>query len=168
MNTVILSATHIVCPSCKMPDKTVDHLKGQRLETMWYCDQCGKRYSFTVLPNLTVEDLKATGEHIEKALVLLRQGKVGLVVEGMIFHSHSSKEDSHGHQFFYDEHTCPINFMRYVRAVVDLGSKSVDPHGIFEYVTTLPWDEKINECNNDDLLHTLVPYFTDPPVSFTE
>ncbi len=167
MNTVVKTTTHIVCPSCNQPDKSVDHLKGQRVDTMWYCDHCGKRYEFTVLPDLTVKELKATGEYLEKAIVLLRNGSVGLVVEGMTFHC-PGKRDDHSHDYFYNEHTCPTNYMRYVCAVVDLEAKDTDPHGIFQYVTTLPWDEKAKECNNDEFLQSLIPYFTDPPVSLAE
>ena len=40
--------------------------------------------------------------------------------------------------YWYEEHHCPTNFIRDVRAVIADGS--CDPHGLFEYVKTVEVD----------------------------
>ena len=46
--------------------------------------------------------------------------------------------------YFYNEHTCPTNFMPDVIGVrTDDGD--TDPHGLFAYVKTEPWTAKVEE-----------------------
>ena len=58
-------------------------------------------------------------------------------------------EISEHHEYYYNEHTCPTNYMRNVVAVIDLKHQDQDPHGIFEYIATLDYDEKVEDCNYD-------------------
>ena len=160
MNTCTKTATHIVCPGCHQPAGTIDHLLGQAIDTMWYCASCGARYAFKLLVNGEVTDLRLTGDRKEKCLVLLRNGNVGLVVAGSVFTENGKLGDWDAHHtYYYDEHTCPTNFMRDVKAVLDLATQDADPHGIFHYVATLPWDARVEDCNNEDFLGTMFPAF---------
>lgn len=159
----IISQTHIVCPHCRKPASTIDHLKEDKVDGnfKWYCNQCGYQYEFAtnchgdVVPG----SLKLTGHRTEKTLVLLRNGQVGLVVEGMRFVPGDGQEDDNEHDsYFYDEHTCPTNFMASVKAVFDLEKRDVDPRGIFHHVLSLPYDGRI-EDGEGAFLATLMDKF---------
>ena len=41
-------------------------------------------------------------------------------------------------EYFYNEHTCPTNYMTEVVKVISEDGNE-DPHGIFAYVKTEPW-----------------------------
>jgi hypothetical protein len=133
------------------------------METMWYCDHCGHRYALKLTADGLVFTAKTIGKK-DKALVLLRAGDVGLVVEGLCISdkpetsAHFEDGTSH-HAYHYNEGTCPINYMKDVKAVLDLKNKDIDPHGIFQYVTTIPWNPDIEERNNDELLTSYLPLF---------
>lgn len=153
MNTIAITKTHVVCPACRSPDSTVDHLKGSEQQLKWYCQQCGAEYTFTLTAGFKVVDVKLTGNSVRKTLVLLRCGKVGLVVQGMSFSHIKNNNDG----YYYDEGTCPTNYMPQVLKVIDLETGDPDPHGIFEYVKTLPWDDRIESEDEFPLL--LLPHF---------
>jgi hypothetical protein len=44
-------------------------------------------------------------------------------------------------RYFYDEHTCPTNFMGEVEKVIDPADGDEDPHGIFAFVKMEPWTD---------------------------
>lgn len=132
---------YAICPNCNEKAGGVDHLLNSNTSTMWYCDNCGARYS------LKFENGKMfigkTNECLTKTLVLLRSGHIALIVEGMNFSTHEENNDA----YFYNEHTCPTNFMDKVKMIIDLRNNDNDPHGIFEYVATFPYDERIDDCD---------------------
>ena len=155
-----ITKLHLPCPSCTKPAGTIDHLKGHDVESMWYCDHCGSQIAFK-LKNGNLQTA-LTGERVDKTLVLLREDNIGLIVEGMRFlHKDGTNDTSmvENDAYFYDEHTCPTNYMRHVKAVIDLGNADVDPHGIFRYVCTLPWEPSIEEPTNTLLLDSLRHHF---------
>ena len=129
------------CPSCHEKDGTVDHLLDLNTSTMWYCDNCGARYS------LKFENGKMfigkTKEYKEKTLVMLKYSDVVLIVEGMKFSDYKENNDA----YFYNEGTCPINYMRSVKMIIDIKNNDNDPHGIFEYIETVDYDERIDDPN---------------------
>ena len=99
-------------------------------------------------------------------LVLLKRNGIYLVVNG-----YGNGNDA----YFYNEHTCPTNYMQDVEAVIY--EKDADPHGVFEWVATIDkpedWDcapEEFEEwCklfpelkHEDELPDTPLLTFTDP------
>jgi len=40
-------------------------------------------------------------------------------------------------EYFYNEHTCPTNFLRHVIRIIDAEGDD-DPHGIFQFVSEKP------------------------------
>ena len=157
--TMTIAKTYVVCPKCGKPAGTVDHLRGYEHDLMWYCEHCGCRYAFSLTEDGTVTAVVDTGERTDKTVVLLKAGDIVLVVEGTL---HTPGDSSHD-AYFYNTHTCPTNYLKSVKAIIDLKNKDTDPHGIFEYVATLPWNAQADECNNGDYLQTLFPYFIDNP-----
>jgi ribosomal protein L37AE/L43A len=142
---------HVVCPACQKPSGTLDHLK-QNTETLWYCDECGVRYKL-VLKDGRVE-VTATADRTEKRLVVLKREGFYLIVEGLVFIGADAPDaGEHNHAYFYNEHTCPTNYLKRVKAVVEKSEGRImcldpDPHGCFEYVATLPWDNDIEDSNS--------------------
>lgn len=149
------TSKYIQCPHCLKATNSIDHLDGKEISTRWYCDDCGNQYSFKLSKTGEITELKLTGDRIDKSLVLLKNGDIGLVVEGLVFNG----DLSNNNEYFYNEHTCPTNYMKRVKEVFDLKNDDTDPHGIFEYVKTLPWDSNINECNNSELTEKLLREF---------
>ena len=75
-------------------------------------------------------------------MTLRSSGPVTLLVKGMALLPHNNEED---HQrFFYDEHTCPTNFMPNVVKVIDADGDE-DPHGVFAFVKSEPWKPEYGE-----------------------
>lgn len=143
MKPLVQTKNYAICPCCEKPDSTIDHLLNTDTSTSWYCDNCGERYSISFKKTGEVFT-QATGERVNKNIVLLKNGNVGLVVEGMSFSGAESNQE-----YYYNEHTCPTNYMKNVLAVIDLEHNDSDPHGIFEYVKTLDWDKDVEDCNYD-------------------
>lgn len=136
--TETVTTKYVLCPCCNSKLGSINHLVEGTYA--WYCDACGNRIKFKMHQGCVVDSHK-TGETKEKTLVFLKRGGIGLIVEGMSFNSENNDE------YFYNEHTCPTNYLSCVVAIVDLEHGDPDPHGIFEYVTTLPWVEGFDECN---------------------
>jgi hypothetical protein len=99
---------------------------------------------------------------MRKTLVLLRLGTPGgpihFVVEGVKQWPEPFAEMQDGDRYFYEEHTCPTNFIR-VPLIAFEGD--LDPHGLFEHVETV-WmmDEYESESEagrGDDYLVEVFP-----------
>ncbi len=136
---------YVPCPWCGANSGTVDHLLNQNTETRWYCDACGEKIALTFKDGRMFTG-KVPGERKSKTLVLLRNGDIGLVVEGMSFEDNPSGGDA----YFYNEHTCPTNYLKHVKVIIDLKRGDTDPHGIFQFVAVRPYDARIEECNLSD------------------
>ena len=68
-------------------------------------------------------------------LVLLKRNGVYLIVNGNKMLGIDKEEAEHQDQYYYNEHTCPTNYMQDVEAVIY--EKDADPHGVFEWVATI-------------------------------
>lgn len=77
---------------------------------------------------------------IYKTLVLLRidtiAGNVFFVVEGLLSFTADREEAVAGQRYFYNEHTCPTNFIRIPLIAENPrgGKLRLDPHGVLEFV----------------------------------
>lgn len=128
---------YIFCPICGKEGKRVDHLP-IGCKTVWYCDECGGEFRLQVIEGGDVE-CEATGHRKDRTLVTLRSdAPVTLVVEGMVFSQTPEDEREHHVEYFYNEHTCPTNYMGNVLRVIS-GDGDTDPHGIFRFVKVEPW-----------------------------
>ena len=50
------------------------------------------------------------------------------------------------HRFYYEEHACPVNFLRGVKEVIY--NKKLDPHGVFKVVAVVDrgWEEDLENA----------------------
>lgn len=142
MEPKIVSETkrYIECPNCGIGRHRIDHLFGgnRRPFGPWYCDECDYSYVGVVDgDNITIEK---SSEDSEQSLSFLRHGDVILAVKGRVWDGDFDKE------FFYTEHTCPTNYLG-VEMVIDANTGDTDPHGIFEYLGTVPYVDLDEEQN---------------------
>lgn len=139
--------TYVVCPCCDGNLGSIDHLMGNKVGStwLWYCDGCGARVKFAMEGNEVVST-EPTGEKSVRTIDFLKHGDIGLIVEGMAF-AKDGKVDLDGKEYWYNEHTCPTNYLKNVLAIVDLKTDDYDPHGIFEYVGTTQWNPQVSDWN---------------------
>lgn len=138
VNTIIEVVHFIECPHCHNSKIRIDHLfNDEGIETSWgifYCDECGGGYEGIVKgKDVFVE--KANGRK-DNSIVFLKNGNVLLAVKGMYF---NGKHDPENDRYYYDEQTCPTNYFKNVEMVIDLETGDNDPHGIFEFVGSIPY-----------------------------
>lgn len=140
---------YAICPFCGETTSSVDHLLQETTETLWYCDKCGGRYG------LKFENGKMfickTDERKDKTLVFLQAGYIVLIVEGLNLSGIGTENNA----YYYNEHTCPTNYMKDVIKVIDLRNRDTDPHGIFEYKKTVPYDKRIEDCDDIETIESI-------------
>jgi ribosomal protein L37AE/L43A len=148
MKATVVTHTYIVCPYCGEDEKRVDHLDAAgRTFGPWYCDECGKAYrGKRVADGVEIELLD---EICHRVMIELRHhadDNLRIVVWGMRFEGASWQTgvDTAGypehHRFYYDEHTCPTN---YLSNVIEIREGDIDdPHGVFRFVRELSADEQ--------------------------
>lgn len=67
------------------------------------------------------------------------------------------KDDYDNNKYFYNEHTCPTNWINNVDFIIDQNSLSADPHGLFEYVKSVKLEKEldIDDCGINQLVQNL-------------
>jgi ribosomal protein L37AE/L43A len=145
MKAKTYARTFLCCPACgKETSSRIDHLFGGRLPYSfgpWYCDQCGARFSGSVLSpdNIELDVMSGTDGRRSRALVLLRlEPKERPVYFVLDTHSYGNEPDANKQdhaRYFYEEHSCPTNWIGETRAVIQDGD--TDPHGFLDFVRTV-------------------------------
>lgn len=156
MSTVQITKTHIVCPHCEHVDSSIDHLIAARRECSWgrwYCDECGGGYEGTVSAEgaVTVQKAKC-GESFTRGLDLLCIPPQQHPVYFVVLASHPTGRDANGTRYYYEEHSCPTNWLRKILLVCVEGDQ--DPHGLIKYIETAPYNEKVVDDPNHDWCET--------------
>jgi hypothetical protein len=151
MIPAIVTHRYIICPYCGEDEKRIDHLEPARINEStfgpWSCDECGKSYrgKFTesgweieLLPEECKRVLVELQHHLHHDLKLIVWG---LHFTGAVWNKDDSEEtyDDH-HKFYYNEHTCPTNYLSGVVEIIE--GDSNDPHGVFEFVRELSAEEQ--------------------------
>ncbi len=185
---VTRTATYAVCPYCGKDAGQIDHLLGRTVNTAWYCQSCGERYALAFAADRAVEIAKMPGRKVTTLdlLVLRPQGKpVYFVVKGMRFEDQPtvgdliafnvahlqgdtlaeiqtsvvSPSEEHEHKrFFYEEHSCPTNWLEPEMVSFD---GDADPHGLIEFVAfideaALPPDADYGPNDRDAALEAFI------------
>lgn len=140
MKARLITHTHVACPNCGEEAGRVDHLFPQApVSTSWYCDSCGREYAVKVNSPAEIEVEVRDGQHIDTHDLLMippRDTPVYFVVKGMeLRRPGDTPEDAGSKQYLYEEHSCPTNHVR-CEAIISDGDE--DPHGVFEFVRSVP------------------------------
>jgi hypothetical protein len=170
----LITKRFLSCPECKAEMGTVEHLIEFALQHgepymagPWSCDQCGIAYDLQVWKDgrVEVQPSPHRGRKITTAVLLrlrpeLLKGPLYLVVEGMRFEPNGvpalgiapdDKEFEHA-KYYYELHTCPVNYFRCTEKIIVGDDKEHDPHGLFELVAMR--DMPKDDLKGDDFLNT--------------
>jgi len=128
---------YIPCPGCTEGSWRVDQLSpGQ--STSWTCESCRNECDILRV-DANFFKVALNGRKDTPVVVTLRSDTEPAITMRLNAwkYSHSQKdspEEYKEHQrYFYDEHTCPSNWVKYVEEI-SVG-KDKDPHGIFGFVS---------------------------------
>jgi|SRR6185437_4520994 len=139
VNTITEVKNFVECPHCNKSKNSVGHLFSENKEISfgpWYCAECGNAFRGVVKGKDVF--LEKMSERKDSAIVFLRSGNILLAVKGMYFNGELDVDNS---RYFYEEHTCPTNYLKDVEMVIDLKNGDTDPHGIFEFVGVIPYQD---------------------------
>ncbi len=151
--TITETKVYVACPNCGEAAGRIDHLfDGKAHSTRWNCDECGWDYNLSVHgPDDVQTSVAETYRRKTYDLLVIppRAEPVYLVVNGTLFDCKIGEEkDEDGKQFYYDEHTCPTNWVDRIEAFCHDGD--VDPHGVAQFVRSVPVPEYEGDCNDDN------------------
>lgn len=148
VETVIEIEHFILCPHCGNSKHAVDHLFSDDKEKTfgrWFCNECGGGFTGKVKGmDVFVEKDK---NRKDKCIVFMRNGNILLVIEGMYF---DGEFDIDHQKYYYEEHTCPTNYLLDVLYVINLEDGDLDPHGIFKFVSAIAL--KDIELNDEEII----------------
>jgi hypothetical protein len=144
MRVELKTKRYFTCPNGCKHEMTVEHLLGdgpcgvtkdypKRQAGPWYCDECGQGWKLTYdADSVDVEPVK--GKKVDQWVILElppQTEPIRFKVKAMRI---DRELDESADQYFYEEHTCPTNWLRRVEEV-SIGEDD-DPHGLFKHVRT--------------------------------
>lgn len=140
---------YLRCPGCNDDAHSWGHLNIGQSFGPWYCDGCGLG-----IKGQATQDgasIETASDRKINTLVLLRLREplasgeeIHIIVEGMTFVKDGDNPDFENDVYFYDEYTCPWNYLRLPLKAGD----DTDPHGVFVHQETvqMPDDYDDLEC----------------------
>jgi predicted RNA-binding Zn-ribbon protein involved in translation (DUF1610 family) len=166
---------HYKCPNCGEFSSSLTHIEVGQTFGPWYCSDCGRGYVGKRITHTEV-DLNTYLRQCIKTLVLLRNDDgldltmleahsvevaeykpVFVIVEGIHVIDNDKEElRFDGDQYFYEEHSCPTNFMK-VECFIQ--GDDADPHGIWLWVETIvkpnDYEQRMKSinCSEDRLFY---------------
>lgn len=146
-----------ICPWCgEQSGGRVDHLYGDALPASfgpWYCKECRKPFRGKVNApgDVTIERAEGHKDRFSRSMALLKfDGKDGPVFFVMDHNRYwpsdeeGTDEQNQGHQrYFFEEHSCPTNWLRECVAVIENGD--CDPHGFLQFVRAVDVPDDFDE-----------------------
>lgn len=121
----------------------------------WHCDKCGVGYDITVnrsTGQVKMEKNKRTQVMVKFHVLLELDAKTEDKIYIVVADSYPNDWQSENFAYYYNEHTCPTNFLGRVNLIVE--GDDFDPHGVFSYVRHVSQAEydamyeqlTVNEC----------------------
>jgi hypothetical protein len=160
------TVTYVPCLACGKEDAhNVSHLLTglARRWGSWSCDGCGASTEGTAGGGGVEYWLTGHKMLSDAVLLALTPGvPVLLVVKGR----RSEAEALERHRYYYDEHTCPTNYL--TEALCILTPDDPDPHGLFRYVTAVPMPEKGRDTFHNTSVEEVLAMFRRTAADFTE
>lgn len=139
MPVAIRTKRFAVCPRCGQGEWGVEHLftHGMKSAGPWSCSNCEAAFVLEVdLEAETIEFRERPDLQQKRCLVLLeippQEHPIRLIVEGF-------EQTADEHSYYYEEHTCPENYLRSTLAVELNGRR--DPHGLATFISAFAWQD---------------------------
>ncbi len=138
--------TYCMCPWCgEQSGCRVDHLFAEAPRTAggWFCRECRREFLVDVRSpsEVIVSRGKPDRRFIPCATLLALDGADGPVYFVMDDESYedgpvdTDEELQSSRQFFFEEHSCPMNWIGNCRVIVKAGDD--DPHGVLRFVRSV-------------------------------
>lgn len=148
---------YVMCPWCEgKTGSRVDHLyPGPTSFGPWYCDSCGQSFSGEVLAPGNVTVVRAPGKQQRtRSMALLkfdgREAPVYFVFDHGQYDSgrlETEAERQEHCRYFFEEHSCPTNWLENCVAVIDRGD--CDPHGFLTFVRFVDVPQDFDESDDE-------------------
>lgn len=140
----------VTCPHCnKDSGSRIDHLLPPNESAVcafgpWYCGECGKPFQGATNPKFNAVEVVKSDSRLDVKVPTLdlmvlppQKHPVYFVLRGSDYrpegmgsmHPHPNKP------YFYDEHSCPTNWLRNVDRVII--ESDDDPHGLIQFVRSV-------------------------------
>lgn len=165
--TSIYRQDFLMCPWCDRESGCrVDHLYNDQLPREfgpWYCKECRRGICGRVTAPGDVSVLRVSGtfQFVSRSMSLLRfdgvAGPVFFVMDHDRYHSAGVETDEDRQsnaRYFFEEHSCPTNWLRECVAVIEDGDS--DPHGFLTFVRAVDVPNDF-DADNDNQWQRLFP-----------
>jgi hypothetical protein len=129
----------VSCPTCKKGEFRIDQIPVGAQYGPWECRIC---YAYAMVRRLSSVDTQidaAEGRKQTPITVTLQsrtEPKIILKLNAWKyeFSQNNTPEEFQEHErYYYNEHTCPTNFVSQIEQIIFEGDR--DPHGVFEFVS---------------------------------
>lgn len=149
----------VSCQRCTKHRHYVEHLLGKPSEEAfsfgpWYCPLCGEGLRGQVQNGVVdIEEPDESMPRRQKSVTALLYEDLLLLVE-----SGDTEPPDHnpgGKRYFFEQHTCPTNFLSDVVMALSVKGEDADPHGMFTYVGTAPFPDDLEHMDFDRVLAML-------------
>lgn len=161
----------LLCPNCGGSEHQVEHLFSECRNGSfgpWGCDECDHAFRGEYDPDGKIRITGVEKEEGRKVLCLLRFRDLYVVAGPYREHG-----DAGWYDYFFHSHQCPTNIMHQAEAVFD-AAEGDDPHGVFRFVTSIPYDKEehrilfFNGMSLEVLLRTFGTDGQDAPTDWPE
>jgi hypothetical protein len=133
---------YLDCPHCGGSKFVVEHLfddlndksfKGKREAGPWGCKSCGGYFNLTVFADGTLDITLETQKSVPITVLLEIPPQKESIFLKVASETYGRPVTDDHNRYFYEEHTCPINWTRCVTEI-KIGDDD-DPHGLAKYCT---------------------------------
>ncbi len=167
---------YVVCPWCEQESgHRVCHLFNPKYEPYawgpWTCEKCRCEFrgSVNMVNEVTVERVGTGKPKYGRALALLlldgKDGPVYFVMDRRYYTPGEPDEEFQSHeQYFFEEHSCPTNWLRDCEVVIQYGDQ--DPHGFLTHVRSVEVTDDF-DTDDEDAIRNLFPECFPPTIDNT-
>lgn len=129
---------YVPCPSCIEGSTRADQLPINQ-SANWTCNDCRKSFYIKRLSETDFETYSIAGKKDTPVVITLEsvtEPKITLKLNTWKYsysQNDTKEEYDHHSRYFYDEHTCPTNWVHEIIEIIFEGDH--DPHGVFRFVS---------------------------------
>ena len=145
----IMIKRYFLCLNCGKHEFTIEHILQEfetsecfvsPFNTRWGCDECGSQIKIVIHKDGIVETEILEEKSVKYTVLLEIPPQSKSIFLKIKAESYGRDIESDNLRFFYEEHTCPINYFRSCTEI-KIGDND-DPHGLAKYIN---WFTSENE-----------------------